>query len=178
MSKGYYLMKCKASVLSILSLFMSSVLLTGCISDVWTGATMVYDRHNIYKKVGDFQLAADANRSLYKDQVFKRKDCSIELAVINGDMLLVGHVPTDTLRQEAHRRVAAVTGYRRLFNQLAVSLSADNTLQDDWITAKIRSRIQSCDLRSDCLFNGRCCSWRGGTCDSYCEGVRRGKKSS
>ena len=141
MSKGYYLMKCKASVLSILSLFMSSVLLTGCISDVWTGATMVYDRHNIYKKVGDFQLAADANRSLYKDQVFTRTDCSIELAVINGDMLLVGHVPTDTLRQEAHRRVAAVTGYRRLFNQLAVSLSADNTLQDDWITAKIRSRI-------------------------------------
>ena len=137
-------MGCKKNgplILRSLLLTMLSLLLTSCITDIWTGATVVYDRHNIYKKVSDFKLAADANRALYKDQVFKRADCSLDLAVINGDMLLVGHVPTDALRQEAQSRVAVVRGYRRFFNQLAVGQPADHTLQDDWITTKIRSLI-------------------------------------
>ena len=122
-------------------LLVSCAGLTGCISDVWTGASLVYDRHNVYKKLSDYQLAANANRALYKDKLFKRDDCSIDLAIINGDILLAGHVPTDELRQEANERVTSVGGYRRLFNQLAVSTAGNDTLEDDWITAKIRSQI-------------------------------------
>ncbi len=124
-----------------LLLMLSSAWLTGCITNVWTGASLVYDRHNVYKKLSDYQLAANASRALYKDQMFKRSDCSIDLAISNGDILLAGRVPTDILREEAFKRVTELSGVRRLFNQLAISRTTGDTLQDDWITAKIRSQI-------------------------------------
>ena len=131
----------KQGCLAIL-LMVSTLCLTACITDVWTGATLVYDRHNVYKKLSDLQLAANASHALYyKDQTFKRSDCSIDLAIINGDILLAGHVPTSELREEAFTRITALTGYRRIFNQLSIGGAISDTLQDDWITAKIRSQI-------------------------------------
>lgn len=122
-------------------LILSSLFLTGCITNVWTGVTLVYDRHNIYKKLGDFKLAADAKHALFKDESLKCPECSIDVAVFKGDVLLSGHVPTAELRQEARARVAEVPGYRRIFNQLAINQLTDTTIRDNWITTKIRSGI-------------------------------------
>lgn len=127
--------------IALLLMLVLSALLTGCITSVWTGANIVYDRHNIYKKLSDYQLAANASRALYQDKMFKRDDCDIDLAIINGDILMAGSVPTVELRQEAFDRLAALKGYRRIFNQLSTTQSNDDTLKDDWITAKIRSQI-------------------------------------
>ncbi|MCX7116853.1 MAG: BON domain-containing protein [Legionellales bacterium] len=124
-----------------LGLVASIALLTGCITDVWTGANLVYNRHNVYKTLSDFQLGAKANRALYQDQVFKGPDCLIDLAVINGDVLLAGHVPTDALRQEAMQRIKVLPGKRRLFDQLSISSVSTNELLDHWITTKIRGEI-------------------------------------
>lgn len=126
----------------LLLLVISSLLLTACIgSSLLTGANLIYDRHNLYKKGSDFQLTASASRALYKDNTFKRKDCSIDLAIFNGDILLAGHVPTEALRQEALRRMQTLSKYRRLFNQLAVGQTQNNDMQDNWITTKIRSEM-------------------------------------
>lgn len=84
-----------------------SILLSGCITDVWTGVSLAYDRHNVYKKISDFQLTANANHTLYHDKHFKQDNCSIDVAVFNGDLLLVGRVPTMTLHKEAHAKIAA-----------------------------------------------------------------------
>ena len=123
------------------SILLCSLCLSGCISDIWTGANLVYDRHNVYIKIDDFKLNANASRALYHDRVFKRDDCSIELAVLNRDILLVGRVPTEALRQEAYTRIQNVPGKRRLFKQLAVNRTAEDPVLDSWITAKIRSYI-------------------------------------
>ena len=128
-------------ILRCLLLTISFLLLTGCISNVWTGATLVYDRHNIYKKLRDYRLAAATSRALFKDASLKCDDCSIDVAVFNGDILLSGHVPTIELRQEAQGRVKEVHGYRRIFNQLATKHLTDTTIQDNWITAKVRAGI-------------------------------------
>ena len=120
---------------------LSCLLLSGCISNVWTGANLVYDRHNVYIKLNDFQLNANANRALYHDKMFKRDDCSIDLGVFNRDVLLVGRVPTEALRQEAYSRLKTVSGKRRLFNKLAVNHTEEDPVLDSWITAKIRSQI-------------------------------------
>lgn len=126
----------------IVVLAVVGFLLTACITDVWTGVSLAYDRHNLYKKLSDYQLAANASRALYKDQTFKQADVSIDLAVFNGDILLVGTVPTEALREEAQTRITALTGYRRFFNQLAITHHLTNDgLEDTWITAKIRSGI-------------------------------------
>lgn len=124
-----------------ISLLIAISLLSGCLSNVWTGASLVYDRHNVYKKIDDYRLSADAHRALYHDWVFKQEGCDIDLAIFNGDILLAGHVPTEMLRQQAFMRLTALTGYRRVFNQLSINTTVTDNLLDSWITAKIRSRI-------------------------------------
>jgi osmotically-inducible protein OsmY len=103
----------------------------------------VYDRHKVYKTLSDYQLAVNAHQALYKDKTFKRIDCSIDLAIFNGDLLLAGHVPTAVLRKTAYDRLVAMSGYRRIFNQLAVSSAPIDVAQDNWITTKIRGQIFS-----------------------------------
>lgn len=95
----------------------------------------------MYKQVRDFQLNADVNRSLYQDAQLKCDDCVLDVAAFNGDLLLVGHVPTPGLRNVAISRVRSVHGYRRLFIQILVRNQQNSTLEDGWITAKIRSQI-------------------------------------
>lgn len=125
----------------VLALIFCSLLLTGCVGSVWTGATLIYDRHSIYKKWDDYELAARAGHALFDDKMFKQDGCSIDVAVFNGDVLLAGHVPTQALRQEAESRMEKLPDYRRIFNQLAINGQPGNLVQDGWITTKIRSRI-------------------------------------
>ncbi|MFA5959646.1 MAG: BON domain-containing protein [Tatlockia sp.] len=126
----------------LFAVLVSSALLSGCYGSLWTGATILYDRHTVYKKVNDYQLGANANHALYDDWMFKRKDCTIELAVLNGDILLLGHVANAALRHEAQARIARLNGIRRLINQITINEnSGHNTVVDSWITTKIRSRI-------------------------------------
>ncbi|WP_058476284.1 BON domain-containing protein [Legionella steigerwaltii] len=115
--------------------------LSGCMGSLWTGASMVYDRHDVYKKLDDYKLFLKVNNAITVDNTFKNNNCVIDIAIFNGDVLLAGHVPTPELQAELQRRLATVKGYRRLFNQVRVSVSASNSMQDSWITAKIRSQI-------------------------------------
>lgn len=131
-----------SKLLSIFCILLVSLsLLTGCLSNAWTGATLIYDRHNLYKKLGDYQLAALASHAMFHDFVFKRKDCLVDLAVFNGDILLAGHVPSRELRQVAQQRLAELKGYRRIYIQLDISSQPPDNLTDSWITTKIRTLI-------------------------------------
>ena len=118
-------------------------LLSGCIgvSSLWTGVSLIYDRHNLYKKMNDYDLVARANHALYRDTRFKQRGTSIDVAAFHGDLLLAGHVLTAELREEAYRRVAQKPNYHRLFNQITVGVYRDNPAKDSWITAKVRSQI-------------------------------------
>ncbi len=120
-----------------------SLSLSACISDVWTGASVIYDRHHWYRKVADFHLAASAKRALYVDQRLKCPTCSIGIAVLNGDVLMVGHVPTQALRRVATARIQAIPGKRRFYDELATYNGTSDPILDSWITAKIRSEIIS-----------------------------------
>ena len=124
-------------VLFLIPIFM----LNGCISSLWTGATLVYDRHNVYKKFYDYQLAVQANHLLFQDRILKQEGCYLDLAVFKGDILLAGHLPTEKLRHLARRRLKSLTGCRELFFQVAVYSGQANDLIDTWLTTKIRSQI-------------------------------------
>jgi osmotically-inducible protein OsmY len=124
-----------------LCLLLACTALTGCVGGFFTGATLVYDRHSIYKKAGDFQLSANAGRAIYKDPTFKCKCCVIDIAVFNGDILIAGHVPSRALRTEIEKRISNLSGYRRVFIQVAVEKKLSNAIEDSWITTKIRSGI-------------------------------------
>lgn len=108
---------------------------------MFTGASLIYDRHNIYIKLNDYQLAGVINKQIYKDKVFKCKTCSVEAAVFNLDVLLVGSVPNRVMRDELIKRVDLAPGKRRVFNQVTVSTKKDDPVLDSWITGNIRSKI-------------------------------------
>ncbi len=137
---GFYPYPLKIAVY-FCSLLLGCCLLTGCINNLWTGANLVYSRHHVYKKLSDYQLAAMASHALFHDYVFKCEGCSVDLTIFNGDILLAGHVPTARLRSEAIKRIVALKGYRRAFNQLDLSSQPSRSIEDGWITAKIRGGI-------------------------------------
>jgi osmotically-inducible protein OsmY len=119
------------------------LMLSGCaeVSGVWSGAMLVYDRHSVYKKIDDYRLGARANRLLFADEQLRCEGCAVDLAVFHRDMLLTGHVPNQALRAEANARIQDLPGFRKKYNQIAIKSSSDHTLQDSWITAKIRSQV-------------------------------------
>lgn len=118
-----------------------SMMQVACIGTIWTGASMVYDRHNIYKQVDDYRLTANLSEALFEDKVLKQPGCSIDLAVFNGDVLLAGHLPDQQMRDLAITRVEKTGGYRRFFNQMTVHSPNYSSIGDGWITARIRARI-------------------------------------
>lgn len=126
----------------LLIIFLAS-LLAGCLGTVWTGASLAYDRHDVYKKLNDYQISADINSALLKDKVFKNQNCVFDFAVFNGDVLVAGHLPSQEYLTEFNRRLSAVKGYNRLFNQVIIKDVPSNNLHDAWITGKIRSQIFS-----------------------------------
>jgi len=115
--------------------------LSACVGSLWTGASMVYDRHNVYKKLDDYRLFVKVNDAIAVDKLFKENNTVIDIAVFNGDILIAGHVPTMEMLAELRQRLHKVSGYRRLFNAVTFSTSPSNNLQDSWITTKIRSQI-------------------------------------
>lgn len=126
-------------LLALLTLLCT--LLCGCISNIWTGANLVYDRHDVYKKLNDYHLLVAANHSLYADKRLKCDYCVLDVVTFNGDILVAGHLPTTELIEEARLRLFQVQGYRRLYIKIGLSQTKANTLQDSWITTKIRSQI-------------------------------------
>ena len=115
--------------------------LSGCLGTIWTGASAIYDRHDAYKKLNDYHLLVEVNNALAVNRTFNNKDCLVDIAVFNGDILLAGHVPSAELFDELRQRMSSIKGYRRLYNEITINPIASNDLQDSWITTKIRSQI-------------------------------------
>ncbi len=129
------------SLFKSLCLLVLTTFISGCVGGLWTGASLAYDRHNVYNKLTDYGLTDAATRALFADKLFRNEQCTLDVAVFNGDVLIVGHVPSVEMRDEANQRLRQVTGYRRLFNHITVSRNPSNNIPDMWITTKIRSQI-------------------------------------
>ncbi len=124
-----------------LFLALSLIHLIGCTSGLWTGANLIYDRHDVYKKLDDYRLYVKVNNALSIDDLFKNPNASLDIAVFNGDILIAGHLPTLEMQEELQHRLNTVKGYRRLFDEVQVHEMPSRAIQDSWITTKIRSQI-------------------------------------
>lgn len=125
--------------LSFLLLF--PILLTGCLSSVFTGASVIYNRHSLYKQAGDMNLSMEARHLIFHDYFFKQKNVILDILAFNGDILLAGHVPNTKLLKEAEKRIHSLKNVRRRFIQVSISSSPGNMVLDSWISAKIKSQI-------------------------------------
>jgi len=86
-------------------------------------------------------LANQARNLLFQDKLLKQEGSTLDITVFNGDVLLVGHVPSLALRDLAIRRLDNLSGYRRLFKFIMVRTTVQSTWNDVWITSKIRTCI-------------------------------------
>jgi osmotically-inducible protein OsmY len=133
--------KPRRHALALLMIMAFSLVLSGCLGGVWTGASLVYDRHNVYKKIDDYSLAVTANQVIFNDKLLKQEGCNLDLAVFNGDILLAGHVPSAKLRAIAERRLESLSDYRHLYKHIAIDDDSNTGLDDIWITTKIRTKM-------------------------------------
>lgn len=123
---------------------MSSLLLTACISNVFTGANIIYDRHHIYKKSTDIAIAAQVGHAIRVDPSL---DCPsntcFDISVFHGDVLLLGTVPSQTEKNKAEQLAKQNEQYRNVYNYIDVNPNPMNRNEwlDNWITTKIRSKI-------------------------------------
>ena len=117
------------------------IMLSGCLGSIWTGANLVYTRHTLYEKVEDFSLSTRAYKLLYTDKLLKQPGCYLDLAVFNDDLLVAGHVPSIELRELAEHRLKDLSGYRKMYIQVAIGDDLSNGVVDTWITTKIRGKI-------------------------------------
>ena len=115
--------------------------LTGCLGTAWTGATLLYDRHDVYNNLNDYKLSATTGHLLAKDHIFDNPGCKLDIAVFHGAILLAGHVSSEALKQAAIDRLKSLSGYRVIYNQITIGNSGSDSLFDSWITTKIRTRI-------------------------------------
>ncbi len=132
---GYYL--------AILIVFSQ---LAGCVvSSAFTGAKLFYDRHNVYKKMRDHNIALKASNILAREPDYAKS--SIDITVFNRDLLIAGQVPNQEFKDYAQKKLSQLIGVRRFFNQLRVgpNTSVGTKVNDALITAKIRAKIMAND---------------------------------
>lgn len=130
-------------------LVLSSILMLHACMDgmggVMTGAQLIYDRHNVFKKLSDFNIGASANRALYRDSVFKTSHFDVE--VFNRDLLIAGQTPSKALKQLAIERLKKIPHLRRLYNQIEVASPAAHAqrVHDALITTSVRTQMVADD---------------------------------
>ena len=106
-------------------------------SQLWTGASLIYDRHTMYKTMHDYRLASKVQHILNQHANIR---CKIDVAVFNQDILLAGYLPNEAMLQTFVTKISQLP-YRSLFNYLSISDKCPNSLQDSWITTKIKAYI-------------------------------------
>jgi osmotically-inducible protein OsmY len=127
--------------LPVLIITLACLCLSSCLSSLMTGASMLYDRHNVYQKVSDYQLSMDLNNALLIDKQLKCEGCVLDITVFNGYIVLSGHLPNRALYDLAKERIQRVQGYKHLFNAITIANLPSRNLQDAWLTARIRAQI-------------------------------------
>ncbi|WP_100551110.1 BON domain-containing protein [Caedibacter taeniospiralis] len=88
--------------------------------------------------------------SLLNDYPELKGNSNVEPVVFNNIMLLLGQVPTETLRTELVDRMSKIPGVKVVYNQLTIGnpVNIGNYLADSWTTSKIVSALVSSGVSS------------------------------
>ena len=136
--------------LSLLILVLTSTLMTGCSSII--SAT---SDGPIEENPGERTLGAAID-----DQIIETKalvniraahpqldSANVDVVSYNGVVLLIGQVPSDSLRALAAQTAAKIKRVRRVHNELLVTGKTSMLVRsnDSWISTKVRSKLALSD---------------------------------
>jgi osmotically-inducible protein OsmY len=110
-------------------------------SAAMTGAQVVYDRHNLQKKLNNHYAALQAYRSIYIDRD-DYKNTSVSVSAFNDILLITGQTPTAKQKTEIGQLVKDVAENREVYNFAEVSSPSSylTEMSDGWITTKIKAQ--------------------------------------
>ena len=117
-------------------------LLQGCVNFAMTSANVVYHRQSWQHTATDYWIVLQANQALDAD-IQLAKNSHLNVTSFNQVVLLTGDATTTTFRQRAADIVCKVSSVLRVYNAIRVGapLTSAQTLQDSWITTKIKSKF-------------------------------------
>lgn len=130
----------------LMAVVFLSILLTGCFNMAMSGASAVYNQHDIRKKFKDNYTTLQAYRS-FNEEPKLFKDTNIGITTYNQQVLLTGQVPSPWQRMRAQHLVRQLPDVKHVYNFLAVSnpSSALTRLSDAWLTAKVKAKLIASD---------------------------------
>lgn len=121
--------------------------LNGC-AVVATGAAVVgvnaaTDPRTIGSQIDDQTIEMKASAKLGNDDAFE--DSRVRVVSYNQNVLLVGQVANESLRQRAEEVIKDTNGIARIFNQLRIGTRAGISTQasDTWISGEVKVRFVS-----------------------------------
>jgi osmotically-inducible protein OsmY len=124
-------------------IFSSIFLLTGCsgVGVITSGAQAVYDRYDFQNNLNNDEIGLQINQRISSDHHFNQSH--IEVSCFNYQVLLVGTTTSEKLRHKAAKIAAYTHDVRHVYNfiRIASQDSGSGTMEDDWITTKIRAKI-------------------------------------
>jgi len=121
-------------------LTLAASLATACTNVAMTGAQAVYNHKHIEKSVSDQYITMQATHVLNRPSY---KGTNIDIATLNGEVLLTGEAPEEWQKEEAARRINQIDGVLHVYNMIRVSApsSALVRMSDAWVTAKVKSQM-------------------------------------
>lgn len=132
---------------SLICLLVSSLFVTGCaviaLGGAVTGTAVVLDSRDVNTQIDDSGLRLRVSKALNDDHELKQQ--RIVVVAYNNDILLIGQVINQELKQKAERLAREAGQPLHLFNELTVGNLARLTdrSKDSWITTRIKSQLLS-----------------------------------
>ncbi len=118
------------------------VCLTSCITNLFSGAQLVYERQAIRDEINNHQIYVKANHALF-DKHRSLKQANISVVAYNYDIIVIGQVANKKDKDLVSSILKKVKGGRRVFNELTIgeNTSISKSISDSWLTSKIRSQM-------------------------------------
>lgn len=126
------------AVAALVMLNSCAVVATGAAA---VGISSVTDPRTIGSQLDDQTIEMKANAKLGNDE--QLGDYRLRVVSYDQQVLLIGQVPNDSMRQRAEEVIADTNGIERIFNQVRVSSQAGLSVQsnDAWITSQVKLKL-------------------------------------
>ena len=124
----------------ILVVSMMASLMGACADVAVTGAQAAYNHKSLQKSINDHYITMQATHQLNRPRF---KTTNIDIATLNGEVLLTGQAPQEWQKQEAEQRISAINGIKHIYNRISIASPSSSLVRasDAWLTTKVKSKL-------------------------------------
>ncbi len=138
-------LKNKVKFFSVSIILVLTLLLNSCwiaVGSAVVGGVLVYKRHDVKTVVSDEWIESQINNDYY-DDVELWENNRVIVTCLNGNVLLIGEVRNEALRDKAIAMAKATDGVQRVYNQIEIGtpVSIFQQAKDAFITSVIKTKM-------------------------------------